>query len=244
MAQTWNHGGGQAAKRPPRTRREWSTAAVIAVAIAVAGCTPDRQSPLVVVDPCTEHPCDVDAVVTQLGDAYARRDYAHFARLLHDDFQFILHPNPQDPTQPVEWGRVEELRIHKRMFEPQNIPPLDEPLPRDLWLASVTSALTAQSFEERPEFYRSVSNPDGLDPVRWKMWGADYDTSVLFETRGETNYQISGQAWFVVAQDLAKPLGEPGRFSLYRWQDLGDRLGAGTAGVEPRTWSTVKRLYS
>ena len=256
MAQKRSRSGGRPPERRPRSRRHWpGRALVAAVAMAVASCADDPQQP---VDPCAGHPGEIPpppnpcvmpdnvaAVITQLGDAYRGRDYARLSPLLHNDFLFILHPDPNaNPPLPENWDEQEELHIHRRMFDPQDIPPTDPPLDPGLWLASVSINLTpAQLFAERPEFYRSATNTEGLDPARWKAWGADYNAEVLFDTQSDLDFLIMGRAWFVVAEDLAKPFGEPGRFTLYRWQDLGDSPGAGTASVEPLPWSGVKLLY-
>lgn len=153
---------------------------------------------------------------------------------------FILKPDPQEPTQPIHWGRSEELRIHSRMFDPDRIPPQDAPLPEDLWPVAITITLSpaAPSFEERPEYYQSETNPAGLDSSRWKVWGADFSSSVLFETQGDTDYQVIGSQYFVVAQDLSLIPGAPGSMLLYRWQDLGS-----FDAKEESSWTAVKKLY-
>jgi hypothetical protein len=194
---------------------------------------------------CAE-PCEPEDTIARLSDAYAQRNYASYANLFHEDFIFILNPDatpdPNQPPPPTDWGKTEELRIHKRMFEPASLPPNEEPVPLELWLAQVTIALNAAgSFQEQPEYYRSATHPQGLDPGRWKAWGAEYQASVLFETQGATDYQVTGDAWFVVVDDLARPVGEAGKFTLYRWQDLAG-LGAATA-IEQKGWSTIKQLY-
>src|SRR5262245_19888424 len=217
--------------------------AVVIAWLAVAGCDEDpAQAP---VDPCVEQPCSVEAVVAQLERAYTNRDYAHFARLLHDDFSFDLHPEPDPdpyvPAPPRHWRKTDELRIHQRMFAPTSIPAEDAPVPQRLWLEAVSMNLTrSQPWTERDEYYRPVGP---LDPTRWKAWGAEYNTNVLFDTQSESDYQVVGAALFVVVQDLSMPANAPGAFRLYRWQDLG---GAGNqiAGVEPATWTRVKRVYA
>jgi hypothetical protein len=221
--------------------------------LAVAGCEAERQTaPAVPVDPCVEQPCTAQAVAMQLARSYQNRDYAHFSRLFHDEFLFILHPDPSpDPTlppPPTDWGTTEELRIHRRMFEPPNIPPNEEPLPEELWLTGISITITpAGQLMERSEFYQGPENPNGLDRQRWKVWGGEYNASVLFETRGETDYQLTSTQWFVIAQDLTKTPGDARAFSLYRWQDLGGPAVVGVEGtsaaVEPASWSLIKNLY-
>jgi hypothetical protein len=234
-------------------RASWLTGAV--VAMAAMACGEDPQKPQAIVPPCVAEPCDPEAVVARLGDAYRTRSYAHYATLFHDDFLFALQTSYlPDPRQPDTWGKTEELRIHKRMFEPQNIGPNEEPLAPDLWLVAVDITLTGRGpWVERLEYYVSTVNPDGLDPLRWKAWGTEYTASVLLQTAGETDYQITGSEWFVVVQDLEKVAGEHGAFLLYQWQDLGALgvsmspasagPGASASGTAPAIWSSVKKLY-
>lgn len=232
---------GSAERRRLRNRLR---SAAVAAALVAAGCIADRQQPQVSMDPCTAHPCDVAAVVAHLGTAYTQRSFLRFEALLHDDCRFITAPNPDDPMQLIEWGRIEELRIHRRMFEPMNVvigPPTHPSFVR------VHTVLTpTQPFAERPEYYYSTSNPSGLDPMRWKAWGAVFDTDGLFETGGDTDYCVAGRAWFVVAQDLTKSPGDANAFQLYVWHDLGspsthgEPLGATTECV---TWTMIKRLF-
>jgi len=182
---------------------------------------------------------EVISTIDRLRAAYAARDYARYATLFHDEFRFILWPDPLNPTQPTDWSRVEELRIHRRMFDPANVPPSEPPVPLDLWLTAITITLApAGPFQERPDYYQSPTNPDGLDVTRWKAWGAVYNTSVLWETQGQTDYQVTDGAYFVVAQDLARVAGEPGSMLVYRWEDLRT-----AAAKEAATWTALKRLY-
>jgi hypothetical protein len=205
-----------------RVARKLTIAVLVAAAVAMAGCIfspsetppPPPQPPIVIDTP--------EKLIEELSAAYQTRSYARLAPLFHDDYLFILQPNPMDPLQPENWGKTEELRIHKRMFEPQNIGPSEEPLPTELWLVAVDITLTGnRPFDERPEFYASATNPEGLNASNWKAWGTEYTTSVLFQTQGETDYQVTGKAWFVIVQDLSKTPGAAGSFLLYQWQDLG-----------------------
>jgi hypothetical protein len=190
--------------------------------LVLAGCifSPDETPPVPPPPPpLVDSPA---ALIAALSNAYQTRRYDYIEPLFHADYLFKLRPDPLNPTQPEDWGRTEELRIHRRMFDPANIPPSETPLPMDLWLVSVSITLTAaREFDERDEYYVSATNPDGLDPASFKAWGTDYNTSVLFETQGETDYQVTGSAYFVIVQDLSKTPGDAGSFLLYRWEDLG-----------------------
>jgi hypothetical protein len=185
-----------------------------------------------------------------LRDAYAARDPERFAALLHPDFRFILKADPSNPNQPVDWGRAEEVRIHQRMFRPQAIVPPDLPVHESLWVTGITISLAAAgAFVERPEYYASPSNPGGLDSATSRAWGVDYYTSVLWETAGETDYQVTGAAYFIVVENRTLNPDVPGAFLLYRWQDLGgaplqnDATRSAVSASEAKTWSHLKVLY-
>jgi hypothetical protein len=216
--------------------------------LVFAGCDADPQRVPAPVDPCVEQPCNVDAVVTQLAGAYENRDYAHFSRLLHSDFRFIplpdFAPDPNLPPPPSEWGATEEIRIHRRMFAPSSVPPGEHPVPRELWLDAVTISLASTTeWVENTDYYEAPSNPSGLNRLHWKAWATEYAANVLFETAGETDYQLTGFGWFVVVQDLTKPANSAGAFKLYRWQDLGGGSVAMSVS-EPGSWTVVKALYA
>ncbi len=180
--------------------------------------------------------------VEALKVAYMHRDYAAFAALLHPDFRFVLdRPTPDGVDS---WGRDEELRIHRRMFDPEHVPANEPPLDPSLWIVSVDATLSAGSeLEERHEFYRSRSNPTGLDDTHWQCFAGDWNTTVFFKTSGESDYLIGGRGYFVIAVDLSKPAGDPAKFQLYQWADLGAHKPGGVAGIEDRSWSDVKLLY-
>jgi len=183
------------------------------------------------------------ALVTRLRDAYATRNPALYEELFHSDFLFVLPPDPLHPEQPTSWSRTEEVRLHRRMFEPQNISPSEPPIDPALWLIAIDITLTqAGPFVELPEFYVSPSNPSGLDPSRWKVVGTDYHASVLFRTRGETDYQVIARQSFVVAEDLSKHPWQHGAFSLYRWQEHGSEVTSSVSSPAV-PWFAVKNLY-
>lgn len=201
--------------------RRTSLVAFLLLPLVFAGCvfSPDKTPPTP--PPPIDSP---QALIQALADAYQQRNYAKFASIISTDPQaeylFVLEPDPSNPDP--SWGPTEELRIHQRMFEPQNTPPGDPPVPTALWLTSVTITLSLQQdFVERDIYYESPSNPTGLSRTRWLAKEATYGTNVFFETQGETDYQVTGQASFVVIEDLGKNVGDPGKFLIYRWEDLG-----------------------
>lgn len=199
--------------------RQTTRITLLLAPLLFVGCvfSPDREPPV------PPRPIDSEAALIQtLADAYQQRSYAKFSTLLSTEpgaeYLFILQP---DPNSEPNWGHIEELRIHQRMFEPQNTPPGDPPVPTELWLSSISITLSPQTdFTERPDLYQSTSNPDGLPASRWKATEATYQTNVFFELQGETDYQVTGRASFVVITDLTKNIGDPGKFLIYRWEDL------------------------
>lgn len=176
--------------------------------------------------------------VQSLAEAYGRRDLQGYTSLLRQDFLFIMEPDPGSPEP--SWGRAEEVRIHRRMFEPENVLPGEPPVPRLLWLRSLTMALTQQtSFVERPDLYRSPANPEGLDSARWRATEGLFGYSILFDMEGETDYLPQGRANFIVTADRCRLTGTPGRYALYRCEDL----GSWTLASEETRWGAVKSLY-
>lgn len=194
----------------------------------------------------TDRPGSENEAIEALLAYYTRRQVEAYAGLLaaagdHASFRFYLNEPLTDGTD--SWDADEEVRIHRRMFDPAAISPGDPPLPVELWLVSVDAVLTPHSsWDERAQYYRHpVANPDGVDPVRWQVTGADFSHTVFFETQGDTDYRVEGRNEFVVLEDLALQVGEPRKFLLYRWNDRGsDAAGHLSA---PSTWSRLKSLY-
>jgi len=82
--------------------------------------------------------------------------------------------------------------------------------------------LTRQvDFVERPDHYTTANPPGGVDPARWIAREGVYSTYLFFHMQGDTDYQVTGRAAFVVIEDKTRANGEVGKFLLYRWQDLG-----------------------
>ena len=100
------------------------------------------------------------------------------------------------------------------MFHPENVPAGDLPVPPQYWLASITINLTQMvEFQPRTDL--------GLDPTKWEATEARYGTHVLFDLQGPTDYEVNGEADFIVINDLSKAAGEERKFMLYRWTDRG-----------------------
>lgn len=178
-------------------------------------------------------------VIGKLSLAYQLMDQDRFDALLHPDYQFRLNAPADDGTE--YWGAAEETHIHHRMLHPAGIPAI-EPLPVDLWLVSIDLTMTQVTpFDPRPQYdVDPVRNPGGLDPSHWEARGADYSTTVFFETQGDTDYRVESRAEFVIANDLTKAVGDPRKFLLYRWNDLG---AAVLGSQEQKTWGHIKSMY-
>ncbi len=159
-------------------------------------------------------------LIGQLKTAYQKRDFDTFTKLFHPDYQFFL--NVAQPDGTTSWGLTEELRIHRRMFRPEDVQPGETPVTQDLYLVSVDITLTARdAFQDAGVYYLNPSNPTGFPRENFTVTQTDYAASVFFQTQGETQYRVDGAANFVVVNDLSKTVGQDGKFLIYRWEDLG-----------------------
>lgn len=208
------------------------------ILVAAAGCGDDPATP-------RDEPVigDAEALVSALASAYRALDPARFEALLANEpsanavFTFAI--TDASGVARESWGFDTEVSIHRRMFEPNQIPASDPPLDSALWVESIDVTLSKRSdFVEREEFYRNGSNPSGVDPTRWRVTSADYSTDVFFQP---TNFVVyDGDAEFVVIEDLRKDPGDPAKFRLLMWSEP----CASTAIQSRECWSTVKRLYA
>ena len=172
-------------------------------------------------------------LVRTMAFAYKRRDLARFAPLLAAEpgaeFAFV---GPRGET----WERIEESRIHFRMFRPELAFP---ELPAGQRIASFAPefVLLQTEFVEVPEHYAAPGRP-GLDPARWRATGARlYFSSAAWQQNGE-GFVIGGESRWVVLEDRTKSHGEPGRYLLYRWLDEHQTLPLGWT-----SWTAFKTSY-
>ena len=182
-------------------------------------------------------PGDAPGLIEGLASAYRRLDSVAFEALLAPEYRFILdEPNNDGETS---WGRITEALLHRRMLDPQDIPPGDPPLHPEYWLQDAVVTLSPlNEFAERPELYTTADPPGPLDPANWIARGATYEAFAYFQLQGEFDFQVDGRAYFTVLEDRTKQNGDPGKWLLYRWEDLGMiRLA-----VAP-SWSDFKGLY-
>jgi len=214
--------------RATRTRgsAKWvgRTGAMVGVLI-VLGCGSDPESPQPPrIDPIYVGP---EGLIRKLVAVYQQRDYAAFANLF---------PNATDPV-PIDPIWAEGRRIHRRMFEPESPLPGETPVPQELWLRSISITLKQLGiFTERPDLYRSLLNPDGLDANVWKAMDCMYHANLFFDTQGPTDYQVDCLVDFVVIENLAKGRDEDRKFLIFRWEELAAQGGC--------SWSAVMSLYA
>jgi hypothetical protein len=171
------------------------------------------EPPPVVIKPA-ESP---EQLIDNLRLAYLNRDIVLFTSLFPPDgvgvdYSFIL--NAPDPvTGDTDWGRTEELKVHRRMFDPENPQPGESQVPTEYWLQSISMSLTPiRAFEVRTGL--------GLPP-KWKAWEGQYHPNITFDLQGPTDYNVDGRANFLVIEDTELATGTEGKFLIYRWEDLG-----------------------
>lgn len=166
-------------------------------------------------------------LIQVLAEAYRTRDITLFASLLANDpdnnAEYLFLLDPAAGSLDDQWGYDLETRIHQRMFEPQNTPAGQSPVPAEYWLTSINITLTRSTqFTERTDlYYDATTNPTGLVRDKWKAEDAIYATDVLFDTQGQLDFQVTGRANFVVIEDLTKSIGDAGKFLILQWNDLG-----------------------
>jgi hypothetical protein len=201
-------------------------------------------------------PGSPEAVVTVLQRAYENRSLAQLGPILavNPARNAVFHFYLSDPTPQgeVEWDHDEEVRIHSRMFRPEDHVRDPTPVPEGLWLSSISIHLTQlEPFAERTDLYSADQGKDGkLDPAIWMAVGARYGTDVFFDTQGEVNtdFQVAATTYFVVIEDRTKHVGDRGKFLLYLWDDRQPQPKPDTRGMpvgasKTQSWSSVKDLY-
>ncbi|MFQ5600680.1 MAG: hypothetical protein ACE5G2_09000 [Candidatus Krumholzibacteriia bacterium] len=201
-------------------RRGWMFLVLqLGALILTAGCEEDAKF----LDPLVDEPVidSEKALITSLERAYREMDLARYTSILSNEegagFSFIL--SELAAAGETRWGYEEEVRVHRRVFEPKNLPEGEPPVDSGLWLRSIDIRLTLQGeFTERADLYVDQNRP--LDPARWRATDARYAVSVFFETQGNTDFRIEADENFVVIEDLTKEVGDSGKFLLYVWTDL------------------------
>lgn len=237
-------------------------AAAMLTALVVLGCDSTDPSAPSATQPVV--PTSPEELIQNLALAYRTCNYAAFENLFPDadDNAPYLHDLSEPlPNGQTFWDLTEELRIFRRMCNPENPLPGETPVPQYLWLQSITITLTQiGSFFERPDLYESPANPDGLDSNVWKAMECTYRVDVLFDTQSTTDYRVDGRVNFVVIEHLSKASGADRKFLIYRWVDLGCSAAAtagspagahgavswtsnGSSDSACKTWGNVMGLY-
>ncbi len=227
----------------PNASGWWAAGRAVTALLALSLFVPSCEDPVTLQPSPEAPPGSPEALVTALSKAYQQRDPELFRSLLANehganaDYLFLLSA-PTDLGE-LQWGYAEEVRIHQRMFRPDQSPP--PAVPSDLWLHTIQITLTPlEEFQERPGLYSANAGEDGkLDPLRWRAVGSRYSADVLFDLEG-TDYRVRGQAHFTVIEDLTKRVGDTGKFLLLIWEDFGARFPRISEGT---TWSGVKGLF-
>jgi len=161
-------------------------ASLVLLLVAAPGCEdPVRQT-----EQAPGPPTSADAVVQALAYSYQHQDFGVLKSILADDgarnAQYLFRLSEPTGSGEDQWGYVEEVRIHRRMFRPDKVDEGETPVPPELWLHAVDVHLTRQEpFEERKDLYSADHGVDGkLDPDLWRVVDARYGTDVYFDTQG------------------------------------------------------------
>jgi hypothetical protein len=184
-------------------------------------------------------------LVATLARAYQTRDVELFASLLANDLashaEFVFLFEPAHDSGETQWGRDEEIRLHRRMFHPEAPAPGEEPVPQARWLERIVIQFTPlEPFQERRDLYSE--NGGELDSGRWRAADARHASFMLFESQ-DTDYLAQGESNFVVLEDLTKNEGDPGKFLLYMWEDLCRPAKPAPGGIERLCLNGVKEWY-
>jgi hypothetical protein len=138
--------------------------------LLVSGCV--EPTKVVSQAPCEDcAPSTEDELVQVFTDAYRNHDIGKFTNLFSTSadgvpYSFILNV----PLNGIDsWDLDEELRIHRRMFEPDAPLPGEVPVQNELWLVSISIDLarTTATWGERTDLYKTPTNPDSIDAMKW-----------------------------------------------------------------------------
>ena len=222
-------------------RSRYANSGMLLAAALVFGCEADPVVKPIEPPPSPTNPTEF---IEELENAYGRMDLDLYQSLFPEDAEapFLFIVNEPDWGEPTNWDLDEELRIHRRMFEPENAVAGEDPVPSDLHLKAIIITLTpVGDWTERFDLYASPIDPAGLDAARWRATEALYQARVLWDTESNNDYLIDALQNFIVIEDLARPAGEARKFLLYRWEDYG--YGPQLSATQMATWSQLKALY-
>lgn len=202
-------------KRPPKViflRALWVTAVACTL---LAGCK--DSNPAAVVPPAYPARDSEAALIEILARTYERRDYDTFAALFHPLYEYRPSAPLADGTQ--YWGLENELGLHRYWFGLDSLPPSAPALGSRMQARQFPFEFTTRGEFEPPIYYPFEGEP--IDPARWSVTSADYSGQALIETSGDTDFLLLFRWEFVVLRDRTAAAGDPNRFVLYRWVDLG-----------------------
>jgi len=215
--------------RPSLRAVRWALAAAAGL-LGILGCADEGPVETPVAPPFVAR--SEDDVLAVLQTAYAHEDLQLLSALLaiEEGAAYEFHfPDPL-PDGTSSWGAVEELRAHRRLWQPENALPGEAPTCSWLVHLDATFARESPRWTERTELYRSDANPAGLDPERWRATGATVQSDCSVETQAETDYGFESRSEVVVIEDRSKSPGTEGKYLLFRWYDLDG------------TWKNIKTM--
>jgi hypothetical protein len=188
-------------------------------------------------------------LVAEFLNTYRRHDPVAFDALLAREsgaeYRFTA-PGRGTGGSDAEWDAAEESRLQRRMFNPDLRGPGETQVTWYMRLHSQELFLHAQGgWTERPELYRSDTNPSGLDPARWRATGNTFTVNAWFKNIILHVYSITGEVDFVVLEDRALSPGAVGEYLLYRWVDRTQvsNPAGDPADTTTLSWTAFKRLY-
>ena len=199
------------------------------VVVLASGCD---QLAKVVPDPPCPASCgsigNADELVQALSRTYRDRDLALYTYLFATEtdqapFHFFLNA----PVSGIDnWDLTEELRIHRRMFKPEDPLPGEIEVHQELWLISITINLsrTAAAWMERTDLTKPHQS-NGLDSEGRGSTGAL--SSRRHPVRHPGRHRLPRRRQTKLHRDRGSGEGcRRARASLiYRWEDL-DPLGS------------------
>lgn len=199
---------------PKRTflRALWAVAVACSL---IAGCEdPDPAAPVPPVYPARDSEA---ALIEILARTYERKDYGTFAALFHPLYEYRPSTPLADGTE--YWGLEAELALHRYWFGLDSLPPSAPALGSRMQSRQFPFEFTTRGEFEEPIYYPVEGGP--IDPARWSVTSADYSGQALIESSGDTDFLLLFRWEFVVLRDRTAAAGDPTRFVLYRWVDLG-----------------------
>lgn len=162
--------------------------------LAAAGCSHDAVTDCCPRPPEISFPETPDELASEFMRVYEARDFAAFARMLHPEAVTLLQASTVNnyPELGSTIDRVEDLRIHERMFSGQNL--------TDPYGNTVPACQTIRFQTFAPQGVWALSAPN--DPIPYTQ-NALYDVVILID-RGQTPPMLKVQGtlrFYVSARD-------------------------------------------